>query len=271
MLDPFFLGSFRYVLGVLIFIALLWALEGREALRYNGRFGRATLAGVFGFVAFNVLVWWGLVYTRPEHASLIVALQTPLTALTVWLLRGLRPAGFTLGCMAVAVTGVFVVVTKGDPAQALAGGSLFGDLLVFAGGYSWVVYIMISQTFSGWSPLRMTVLTAIPGTLGLIAVNAFTIAAGYSTLPSLEAVWSVAWNLAYFTVFTVVLGVLAFNNAVKHVGPLNTMLTLNVIPVLVFAIEAALGQSFAVIEIGGALLVIGALVANNLYLRRAAR
>ena len=42
---------------------------------------------------------------------------------------------------------------------------------------------------------------------------------------------------------------------------------LNFIPIGVFGIEAALGRSFAAIEIGGALLVIGALVANNLYLR----
>jgi hypothetical protein len=45
------------------------------------------------------------------------------------------------------------------------------------------------------------------------------------------------------------------------------MLMLNLIPVGVFAIEAALGRSFAAIELAGAAIVIGALVANNLYLR----
>jgi hypothetical protein len=38
--------------------------------------------------------------------------------------------------------------------------------------------------------------------------------------------------------------------------------------VIVFGIEAALGQSFSAIELAGAGLVIGALVANNLFLRR---
>jgi hypothetical protein len=46
------------------------------------------------------------------------------------------------------------------------------------------------------------------------------------------------------------------------------MLMLNLIPIGVFGIEAALGRSFAAIEIGGAVVVIGALIANNLYLRR---
>ena len=91
---------------------------------------------------------------------------------------------------------------------------------------------------------------------------------GIADLPSFDAVWSVKWQIGYFIVFTVVLGVLGFNNGVKYLGALNAMLMLNLIPIIVFAIEAALGRSFAAIEIAGAAIVIGALVANNLYLRR---
>jgi drug/metabolite transporter (DMT)-like permease len=268
VLDPFFLGAFRYAIGVLIFIAILWAAEGRAALRYGGRFWPAAVFGLVGFCGFNILVWWGLSFTRPEHASVIMALQTPMVALAFWFTRGMRPANFTVACIAIAIGGVLVVVTKGDPAHALAGGSLLGDLLIFLGAVSWMVYTMAGGYFSGWSPLRMTVLTAIPGTVGLVAINAFTIGMDYSALPTLGQVWSMKWQLAYFVVFSVVLGVLGFNNAVKHVGALNTMLTMNLIPIIVFGIEAALGQSFSAIELGGAAIVIGALAANNLYLRR---
>jgi drug/metabolite transporter (DMT)-like permease len=267
VLDPFFLGSSRYAIGVLLFIAILWAAEGRQALRYGGRFLPAMVFGLVGFCGFNILMWWGLAYTRPEHASIIMALQTPMTALAIWLTRGLRPAFFTVGCIAVAIGGVLLVVTKGDLSHVFAGGSLVGDLLVFFGAVSWVIYTMAGNHFSGWSPLRMTVLTCIPGTIGLIAINAFTIGMGYSVLPTLDQVWSVKWQLGYFVVFTVVLGVLGFNNGVKYLGALNAMLMLNLIPIIVFAIEAWLGRSFAAIEIGGAAIVIGALVANNLYLR----
>ena len=268
VLDPFFLGSARYAVGVLLFIAILWAAEGRHALRYGGRFLPAAVFGLVGFCGFNILVWWGLAYTRPEHAAIIMALQTPMTALAVWLTRGLRPAPFTVGCIAVAIGGVLVVVTRGDLAHAFEGGSLAGDVLVFLGAVCWVTYTMAGNHFSGWSPLRMTVLTCIPGTIGLVAINSFTVAMDYSVLPTLEQVLSVKWQLAYFVVFTVVLGVLGFNNGVKYLGALNTMLMLNLIPIIVFAIEAWLGRSFAGIEIGGAAIVIGALVANNFYLRR---
>ena len=139
--------------------------------------------------------------------------------------------------------------------------------LVFLGAVSWVVYTLAGWHFSGWSPLRMTVLTAIPGAIGLVAINAIAIGLGYVELPTFAAVWSVKWQLAYFVVFTVVLGVLGFNNGVKYLGALNTMLMLNLVPVIVFAIEAWLGRSYAAIELAGAAAVIGALVANNLFLR----
>jgi drug/metabolite transporter (DMT)-like permease len=269
--DAYALGTLRYAFAVLLFIALLVAVEGARALRYEGRALSATLYGLAGITGFNLFVWIGLAYTRPEHASIILALQSPLTALAVWVIRGQRPPTFTLGCMAVAIVGVLLVVTKGDPVAALAdlarGGALFGDLLVLCGGIMWVIYTLAAGQFAGWSPLRLTVLTCIPGFLGLLLANAIAIATGLSELPKIETIEEVAWQLLYFSVCTVVLGVLGFNNAARRLGPLNTMLMLNIIPVLVFGIEAALGRSFAAIEIAGALTVIGALVANNLYLR----
>src|SRR6185369_15418833 len=107
-----------------------------------------------------------------------------------------------------------------------------------------------------------------PGTLGLIAINMFTIGMGYSTLPTFEQVWSVHWQLAYFVVFSVILGVLGFNNGLRYLGALNTMLMMSLVPIIVFAIEAWLGRSFTAVELAGAGLVIAALVANNLYQRQ---
>ena len=269
-LDAFALGSVRYLFGIALFVLLLVAFEGRQALRFEGRFWPATLYGLIGITAFNLCVWIGLSTTRPEHASIIMALQTPLTALAVWLTRGHRPAAFTLGCVLLAFTGVVLVVTKGNLFAVTGGGELLGDLLIFCGAIAWTVYTLAGAwKFAGWSPLRMTVLTCIPGAVGLLAANAIAVAFDYSEIPSLESVWAVAWQIAYFSVGTVVLGVLGFNAAARRLGPLNTMLMLNLIPVGVFSIEAALGRSFAAIELAGAAVVIAALVANNLYLRGA--
>jgi len=267
-LDAYALGSARYLVGIVLFVLLLIAVEGSQALRFEGRFWPATLYGLIGITGFNLFVWIGLGYTRPEHASIIMALQTPLTALAVWLARGHQPAAFTLGCVLAAFAGVVLVVTKGDPHVALAGGELLGDLLVFCGALAWMIYTLAGAwRFPGWSPLRMTVLTCIPGAVGLVLANVVAVLVGAAAIPTPESIAGVAWQILYFSVGTVVLGVLGFNAAARRLGPLNTMLMLNLIPIGVFGIEAALGRSFAAIEIAGAAVVIGALVANNLYLR----
>lgn len=270
IVDAFALGSIRYAIGSVLFVGLLVALEGTRALRYDGRFLQSVVFGVIGITGFNALVWFGLTFTRPEHAAIIMGIQTPLIALAVWLARGVRPTRFTLACTAVAFAGLVLVVTRGDPAHAFEGGALVGDLLVFLGALSWVTYTLASARFAGWSPIRFTVLTCLPGAAGLLLVNAVAVAAGIAVVPTLHALGSIAWQIAYFAVGTVVLGVLGFNFSVKYLGPLNTMLMLNLVPVGVFVIEAALGHSFTAAEISGASLVIGALVANNLYLRRVA-
>ena len=270
-LDAFAMGTVRYAIGVVLFVLLLVAVEGRQALRYEGRLPAAAAAGLVGIAGFNLFVWIGLVYTLPEHASIILALQTPLTALAVWLTRGQRPAAFTLGCVAVAIGGVLLVVTRGDPARAIAdlgrGGALLGDVLVLLGGIAWTAYALTVARFPGWSPLRYTVLTCIPGFIGLAVANVVAVALGAAAVPSLATLAQLWWQIAYFAICTVVLGVLAFNAATRRIGPLNTMLMLNLVPIGVFGIETALGRSFAPIELAGALTVIAALVANNLYLR----
>ncbi|MGH8667843.1 MAG: DMT family transporter [Burkholderiales bacterium] len=264
-LDAFALGTVRYLVAVLLLVLLLAAVEGRGALRYEGKLLAASAFGLVGITGFNLFVWIGLMYTAPEHASIILALQTPLTGLAVWAVRAQRPAVFTLGCVALAIAGVLLVVTKGE--FAVPGGSLLGDLLVLAGAVSWVIYTLAAGYFAGWSPLRLTVLTCIPALGGLVLANIAAIAVGWASFPTAAALGSVWWQLLYFSICTVVLGALGFNNAVRRLGPLNTMLMLNVIPISVFGIEAALGRSFAAAELAGAAVVIAALVANNLYLR----
>jgi drug/metabolite transporter (DMT)-like permease len=269
-LDAYALGTVRYAVGVAVLVALLAAFEGRRALSYDGRFGTAALFGLIGVTGFNLFVWIGLGYTRPEHASIILALQTPLTALTVWVARSQRPAAFTLGCVAVAFAGVALVITKGNLDFRIGGNDLIGDALVFLAAISWVAYTLSAARFASWSPLRFTVLTCIPGGVGLVAANVIAIAVGAAQVPGAAAIGGVAWQILYLSVGTVVLGVLGFNAAARRLGPLNTMLMLNLVPICVFAIEAGLGRSFEVVELAGAATVIAALVANNLFLRRKA-
>lgn len=268
-IDPYWLAALRYAVVAPLFAAVLWSVEGRQALAYEGRMGVAALVGCVGFGGFNLFTFAGMQHTAATHAAIIMALQAPLTALVHWAWRGVRPARFTLVCMTLALVGVSLVITKGDIAAALAGGTLLGDALVLLGATSWVAYIMGVVKFSGWSALRYTTLTCAPAAIGLVAIAFGVTALGVVGLPTASSLGPVAWQLAFLTFLTAFVGVLFWNNGVRMIGPLNAVLFGNLVPVVTFAIQIGQGHRFATIELGGAALVIGALAANNLYIRRA--
>ena len=65
--------------------------------------------------------------------------------------------------------------------------------------------------------------------------------------------------------------VLTWNAAIASIGPQNAVLFSNLIPVTTFAIEIVRGYRPNAVELVGAALTIGALVANNLLARKAHR
>jgi drug/metabolite transporter (DMT)-like permease len=266
--DAFHVTAIRYALGALALVGLLVWLEGQAALSYRGRFLAAALVGLVGMCASPMLVFPGLALSTPEHAAIIVALQPSMTALADWVLRGRRPGRFTLACLALAFAGVVTVVTRGDPVHAFTRGGITGDILVFLGAGCWVGYTMAAETFKGWSALRFTTLTIVPGSLGCVAVTAVLVAAGVSVVPGTAALAGIGWHLVYLTLGGIVISMLCWNAGNQRIGALNTMLLMNLVPVVTFAVRFAQGARPTSLELFGAALVISSLVANNLYLRR---
>ncbi len=268
-LDPIHLSAIRYVVATLLLAAWMLAAQGREVLRPEGRLTAVTVLGLVGMTASPALVFGGLLFTRPEHAAVIIALQPAMTALAEWLLRGRRPAAFTIACIAAAFAGVVTVVTRGE--FVLHGGArvIVGDLMVLAGAICWVAYTMGTETLRGWPTLKITLLTLVVGTVGLLALTAALVAAGVLVVPSAAALGSVWPEVAFLTLGGVLVAMIVWNWGNRIIGALNAMLLLNFVPVVTFVIRYAQGERFGAAEIAGAALVVGALIANNVYLRRA--
>src|SRR5205085_9328903 len=69
--DAFHLTTIRYAIASLVLLGVLIALEGRRALRLEGRGARLLVLGTLGFATFNLLVYEGLAHARPQNAALI--------------------------------------------------------------------------------------------------------------------------------------------------------------------------------------------------------
>jgi drug/metabolite transporter (DMT)-like permease len=266
--NAFPLSTVRYAVAAGLWLAVLAALEGRASLRLDGRGRRLAWLGTLGFAGFNLLAYTGLAHARPQSASLIVALGPLLTALVLWQRSRIRPTTTTLAMLGLALAGVALVISGGHPSTFVDGSVGWGDGLVLAGVLSFVLYSLGAAEFSGFSPLRYTALTAALGWVSLAAATAVALAAGLVPAPSGHELWSVTPQIAYLTIPGAFIAVLSWNAAIGRLGPQNAVLFTNLIPVTTFAIEIARGYRPNGIELAGAGLTIGALVANNLLARR---
>jgi drug/metabolite transporter (DMT)-like permease len=269
-IDAFYKTLIRYVITASVFLLLLFLMEGKFALKFDGKFSAAFIYGSFGFAGFSLLAFEGLSRSTPAHVSTIAALQPLMMVFFNWAIKKIRPANFTLFCVAIALFGALLLITRGDPLHAFSGGSLIGDTLVFLGSLSWVVYTLGVAKFPGWSPIRYTALTCAPAMITVSLVTLALTLIGYIHIPDMQAIANVKGEMLYMIIFASILAVIGWNVAVQSLGPLNVMLFGNLIPVIVFAISFWQGQKIQLVEFAGVALVLAALVANNLYLRQRA-
>ncbi len=270
-IDAFPLSTVRYALAAALWLLVLVALEGRGSLRLDGRGWRLFWLGSLGFAGFNLFAYTGLAHARPETASLIVALGPLLTALVLWHRTKVRPARATFVLLGIALAGVALVVSAGHPSSILHGALGWGEVLVLAGVFSFILYSLGAAEFASFSPLRYTALTAALGWLTIAGATVVAIATGLVEAPTAAQLTSVWPQIAYLAIPGAFVAVLTWNAAIKAIGPQNAVLFSNLIPVTTFAIEIVRGYRPNAVELLGAALTIGALVASNVLARRSQR
>lgn len=267
--DALHMTAIRYGLATLVFLALLAWSEGRGALRPEGRALRLFVLGSVGFAGFNLLSYLGLGMTRPQNAALITALMPFITLLVLRVRDGVRVPRAIAALMAIGFLGVFAVISRGD-VSGLAHAGAGGELLVLVGGAGWVLYTLGAADFPGFSPLRYTALSAAGGTVTILLVTLLASLAGWEPVPSGHDLGAAWWQLAYIVVVGALVAVLAWNAAVRRIGPATAVLFSNLVPVTAFAIAVAGGYAPNGWEVGGVIVAVGALLAVNVLSRRRA-
>ncbi|MFG2055486.1 DMT family transporter [Micromonospora sp. NPDC048930] len=263
--DAVNLTTARYVLAGAVLLALLLAREGVAALRADGRGVEVVLLGVIGFGGFNMLTNLALGHAAPQQIALFAATTPLVTQLVRWARDGVRPRPVLLGLSLVALLGVGLVITRGR----LDGLGQFGlgGLLMVGAVISWAIYTHGASRFPEHSALRYTTLTAVAGTLAMLAASAVADLTGVQHAPAAADLAAVAPQLAYAVVVAAVLAVLAWNTGVRRLGAADAALFMNLVPVTTFAVQTLRGYRPGAVELVGAAVTIAALVAANLATR----
>ena len=174
-LPPATAGFIRFVFATLALLAALHFTEGLRAItRITRRQLLGTMAlGATGIFAYNLLFFTALSVLPAGRTSLIIALNPVVTLLIAAALLGDRLSATRWLGVALALLGVWVVVTRGDLSQIMQSLGK-GELAMFGAVCAWAVYTLVGRKLlQGLSPVLATLWAAIWGTLflGLLALR----------------------------------------------------------------------------------------------------
>ena len=244
--------AIRFAIASLLLWLVLRAIEGPVAVP-PAAMRRLVVLGVVGNTLYQLAFVLGLAYTTATNSSLIIATVPTVVAVFAGML-GIEQItrrmwiGIALGTLGV----VLVIATSG---VEFSSATLRGDLLTVLGVLCWAGYTLgLRKLPADVTPLRVTTVTAIAGTPGLVL-------AGLPGLIGMEwgAVPGTAWAaLGYATVFSLVVAYILWNRSVQTVGGTRTAIYMCVTPLIaVLAAWLMLGEHAQPLQGVGAVLIIG--------------
>jgi drug/metabolite transporter (DMT)-like permease len=251
-IPPLPFTAVRFALASLLLWLVLRAVEGPVRLAPEVM-RRLVVLGVVGNTLYQLAFILGLAHTTATNSALIVATVPTVVAVMAGA-RGLERvtkrmwSGIALGTLGV----VLVIAASGIEFSA---STLRGDLLTLLGVFCWAGYTVgLRGLPAGVSSLRVTTVTSIAGTPGLVL-------AGLPGLLRIEwtAVPPTAWaGLAYATILSLVVAYILWNRSVQTVGGTRTAIYMCVTPlVAAVAAWAMLGEQARPTQAVGAILIIG--------------
>ena len=255
-------ATLRFVAASAALLAASLLLEGRLP-RLDRRQLAATLAlGATGVFAYNLLFLGALTRMPASRTSLIVALNPVVTiALSAWLFKE-RMTRLRLFGIVLALTGVWTVVTRGDPLGSLAGAIGPGEVMMFGAVCSWAAYTLIGRgVLRGLTPLAASTYASLFGTAMLAAVAMPDLLRLDGAALSPAAIASVL----YLGLLGTGVAFVWYYRAVQRLGPSRTVIFNNLVPVFGagFGVTLLGEPLLPSMVVGGALAVTGVMLVSR--------
>jgi RarD protein len=253
----------RFVFAVLTLLLVLHLTQGLSTLaRITKRQLVGTMAlGATGIFAYNLLFFGALAVLPAGRTSLIVALNPVVTLLVAALFLGERLSPLRWLGVALALLGVWVVVTRGDLSQLLQSVGR-GELSMLGAVCAWAAYTLLGRKLlQGLSPLLATLWAALWGMLflGLLALG------DINTLHADQFTGQVWLALAFLGVLGTAVAFVWYYEGVSRLGAARTVVFNNLVPVFgVLLAWLILNEPLSLsLMIGGAMAVTGVFMVNR--------
>lgn len=247
-LDPYAFNCVRLIGASILFLVLARLVPGPRILRGDRlRFVGLALVGHTGY---QLLFISGIDETTASNSAILLGLTPVFVAILSAAFIGERTSAQVWTGIAVSVLGVYLVLHD----SARLGGNSRGDLLTLAASLCWSTYTVAGQP--------------VVARYGLFKTNAYTMALGTLAflplgLPALlstplGSVPATAWfAAAYSFVFALVVAYSCWYFAVSRIGPTQTAIYSNLMPVAALALAHYwIGEPIGALQLAGATTIL---------------
>ena len=257
------MGSFaRYVIACVALLVAAFAVEGGLPRLTRRQWAATFVLGLLGVFSYNLFFMSALERLPASRAALIIALNPVITiAISSFALQERLSLRRWIG-VAIALTGVWIVISHGDVISIASAGVGLGELFMLAAVTSWALYTVIGRkVLAGLSPLAATNYAALFGTLllGLVASREF------GSVHAAQFDWKIITALLYLGVGGTALAFVWYYISIKKLGAAVASIFTNLVPVFGVAISVAvLGERLLPsMLVGGVVAIVGVFMVSR--------
>lgn len=268
-IDPLLLLASRCVFATLVILPFAWRFLRADWPVIRRYWPLLMLYGAVGYALFNVFLYMGLQHTTAVNSSIEQASLPMLIMAANFIIFRVRATALQIAGVLIALFGVVLTATHGDPTRLLTLDVNVGDGLVILACLTYTAYTLalrfrpamnlmsfMAVTFSGAAITGLVMLALFGGGIGQFA----TLATASPT------VWAV---IAYVAIFPSMFSQVFYARGVELVGANRAAPSHNLIPVFgALGSVIVLGERLELYHYLAAIIIIGGIVLAEWAARR---
>jgi len=254
-IGPVAMGFWRWLLALVLILPFCGHELATKWQVVRRNWWRLTVLGTLGAVAFNTMVYVGLQYTETTNSTLFNSIVPIYIVVISWLVFGERITLRQGSGIALSLSGVLVIMSRGDPVSLAGLRVNTGDIWIVTAMLLWAVYTILLR----WRPRELSA-SAFLGAMLLLSLPILIpfYAWELHQRGTFELTPPIIATLAYYATVPSLLAYLLWNRGVAEVGPNRAGLIVHLLPIFTVALSVVfLGEQLFLFHYVGAACVFG--------------
>lgn len=258
---PYSISTLRWLIPAIVLLPFAWPHLKRDWPAVRAHKGLMLLLAITGGMMFSAGQYVGLNYTTAINTSVLNSLAPVLiVAAGAVIFRDAIGAGQVVGIL-ISLSGVLVVIAKGDPAILRTLAFNWGDLIILFNMVVWATYSVFLRKRPAMHPLSFILVLSVIAALTTLPFMLWEHATGQT----LKATWTTLLSVLYVSTFPSIVAYLCWNRGVELIGSGRAGAILHLIPLWSALLATVLiGEALRPFHIVGfALIVAGVSLASR--------